>query len=174
MARHKSHERTVDAGLQEGDVEDIGTSNELNPNDSPTFDADAAPGSDVGPSKILPDLSHQSPPIDIATREESVDDDEEKSGRRRRTPREFFNEYGYYRADETKSQHFTRIAAGRVSRIIDGLRSLPALANRITYEYSPEQDSKMFEVIESELKKARSGFDIIKSGATSRDKSFKF
>lgn len=100
------------------------------------------------------------------------------SGDEKLTPeqkRERFNQiYGYYPEDEVPAQRFHRLGAGRVSRIIDGLRTLPALGNRKSYEYTEEQANRMFERIESELREARAQFTRVAIEGITRPRSFSF
>jgi hypothetical protein len=104
----------------------------------------------------------------------SADGDSTTVTRRRRTPEEFLAIYGYRQEDETPSQKFTRVGQNRVSGIINGLRTLPALANKKQYEYTDDRADKMFAVIEEEFKNAKSEFERIRTGGVSSAKSFSF
>lgn len=100
------------------------------------------------------------------------------SERRKLTPEQrrerFLQVFGYLPEDENSSQRFARIGAGRVSRIIDGLRTLPALGNRSSYAFTEEQAQRMFERLEQELREARAQFTRNAIEGISRSKSFSF
>lgn len=95
-----------------------------------------------------------------------AEDNEEKNRER------FHKMYGYYPEHEQPHQKFHRLATGRVSRVIDGIRTLPALANKTQYEYADEHPEKMFAAIEQELATAKSEFQRIQSVGASRARSF--
>lgn len=100
------------------------------------------------------------------------------SERRKLTPEQkrerFIQIFGYSPEDENPSQRFSRVGAGRVSRIIDGLRTLPALGNKSNYEFRPEHAEQMFDRIEQELHEARKQFTRNSVEGISRSKSFSF
>lgn len=97
--------------------------------------------------------------------------DEDKETLRRE---DFFKLYGYYLDNETASQKFARLAVGRMSRIIDGIRSLPTLANRKVYEYSEEHAEKMFATLQTELSNAREKFGRVAQDGAGKQRTFTF
>jgi hypothetical protein len=52
---------------------------------------------------------------------------------------------------EDKAAKFKSIAERRVSNVLKTLRNIGNLANRSSYDYSPEQIGKMFRTIRTEL-----------------------
>jgi len=61
---------------------------------------------------------------------------------------------------ETKSERFVRIAEARTNKIIDMIQLLGNCSNKASYEYSKDDVKKVFNAIESELKIAKSKFEI--------------
>ena len=61
--------------------------------------------------------------------------------------------------DETRSEKFKRIAAGRTQRILVYLRRLGNCSNKSRYEYSKDDISKIFSAIDQELRKTKSMFN---------------
>lgn len=61
---------------------------------------------------------------------------------------------------ESKSERFVRIAEARTNKIIDMIQLLGNCSNRATYDYTKDDVKKIFGAIESELKIAKSKFDI--------------
>jgi len=61
---------------------------------------------------------------------------------------------------ESKSERFVRIAEARTNKIIDMIQLLGNCSNRATYDYSKEDIKKIFNAIETELRVAKSKFDI--------------
>lgn len=57
-----------------------------------------------------------------------------------------------------KQQNFKRIAENRTNKILDLLSKLHNLTNLSFYEYTDEQVSKMFELIQKELDKQKEEF----------------
>ena len=60
---------------------------------------------------------------------------------------------------EDKKARFIRIAERRTQAVIDALRSLSNCANTVSYSYTPEQVSEIFNAIEEETILARSRFE---------------
>lgn len=73
-------------------------------------------------------------------------------------------------ATESKSERFVRIAEARTNKIIDMVQLLGNCSNRATYDYTKEEVKKIFDAIESELKIAKSKFDI--GDSEGKDKKF--
>lgn len=69
-----------------------------------------------------------------------------------------------------KRQKFVEITERRVTRLLNDIRLIGNLSNRNNYEYAPEDVTKIFSAIESELKTSRKRFDV---ALASEDKSFK-
>jgi len=69
---------------------------------------------------------------------------------------------------ETKETRFKRIAEKRVQRILDSLRSLSHCANKRMYQWNEQQLKKIWEAIDTELKKCKESF------AKSEPADFKF
>lgn len=61
--------------------------------------------------------------------------------------------------DETRNDKFRRIAASRTQRILDDLRLLGNCSNTSVYEYSDEEISKIFNMVDKELKRVKGLFD---------------
>ncbi len=68
---------------------------------------------------------------------------------------------------ETKDQRFKRIAARRTQTVLEALRKLGNCSNKGTYAYSSDDISKIFEAVDSEIKRIKSLF-------SSKTKSNKF
>lgn len=60
--------------------------------------------------------------------------------------------------NETKEQKFKRIATTRTRRILKDLRLLGNCANRGAYSYTKEDVNKIFNAIDSEVKRVRTMF----------------
>lgn len=56
---------------------------------------------------------------------------------------------------ETKETRFKRIAARRTQVVLDALRKLGNCANRGSYTYSNDDVSKIFDAVDSELKRVK-------------------
>ena len=67
---------------------------------------------------------------------------------------------------ETKSDRFKRIASLRTQKALDALRLLGNCSNKNTYEYDSTEVSKIFNAIESKVRKIKSLFK------TSNNKNF--
>ncbi len=72
---------------------------------------------------------------------------------------------------ETKDQKFVRIAEIRVNKMVDWIRKIDNLSNRINYEYTDEQVEEIFNYIQSELDEAKKHF---LSSGKKETKKFKF
>lgn len=59
---------------------------------------------------------------------------------------------------ETKGAKFKRIASHRTKRMLNDLRLLGNCANRNVYSYSRDDLSKIFNAIETEIKRVKSLF----------------
>lgn len=57
-----------------------------------------------------------------------------------------------------KQENFKRIADNRVNKIVDLISKLHNLSNTSFYEYTEEQISEMFNIIEKELEKQKQLF----------------
>lgn len=68
---------------------------------------------------------------------------------------------------ETKADRFKRIAARRTQNLLEAIRKLGNCSNRGTYSYSEEEVSKMFSVIDTEIKRIKGIFN-------AKEKSNKF
>lgn len=69
-----------------------------------------------------------------------------------------------------KSQKFVEIAERRVNRLLEDIRLIGNLSNRNNYSFEAEDVSKIFGVIEAELRNTRKRFDI---ALASSERSFK-
>ncbi len=69
-----------------------------------------------------------------------------------------------------KQQKFVEITEKRVTRLLNDIRLIGNLSNRNNYEYTPDDVTKIFSAIESELKTSRKRFDV---ALASDEKSFK-
>lgn len=67
---------------------------------------------------------------------------------------------------ESPHDRFVRLASKRTNTVLEKIRVLGNCSNTAVYEYTEEEIKKMFAVIESELRTARSKFK------TSNKKSF--
>ena len=61
---------------------------------------------------------------------------------------------------QEKKERFRRVAENRTNRIIDQIRLLGNCSNRSNYEYTEEEVKKIFTVIESELRIAKSKYQV--------------
>jgi hypothetical protein len=59
---------------------------------------------------------------------------------------------------ETKADKFKRMATARVNRTCHGIRLLGNLANRSTYEYSPEQADKLLTALDKAVQDVVAAF----------------
>ena len=59
---------------------------------------------------------------------------------------------------EDKRERFVRIAESRTNKILEQIRLLGNCSNKNNYEYTEEDVKKIFSVIESELKIAKSKY----------------
>jgi hypothetical protein len=62
--------------------------------------------------------------------------------------------------NETRRQRFKRLANRRVNKALNQLRILGNLANKSYYDYNENDISKMFKVIDSQLKAVKGKFHI--------------
>ncbi len=69
-----------------------------------------------------------------------------------------------------KRGKFVEIAEKRVSRLLKDIRLIGNLSNRNNYSYEPEDVTKIFSAIESEIKTSRKRFDV---ALDSEEKNFK-
>lgn len=60
---------------------------------------------------------------------------------------------------ETKHQRFKRLATQRTNSILDRIRVLGNCANRNDYDYTEEDISKIFSVIDREIRKVKGKFN---------------
>ena len=61
--------------------------------------------------------------------------------------------------NNVKQENFKRIADNRVNKIVDLISKLHNLSNTSFYEYTDEQISEMFNLIQNELDKQKQLFD---------------
>lgn len=59
---------------------------------------------------------------------------------------------------ETKETRFKRVAEKRVQRVLDSLRSLSHCSNKRMYQWNEQLIKKIWDVIDSELKKCKESF----------------
>lgn len=64
---------------------------------------------------------------------------------------------------ENKEQRFKRIASKRTEKVLDEMRKLGNCSNRGTYSYSGEDIKKIFNAVESELKRIKALYIATKS-----------
>ena len=69
-------------------------------------------------------------------------------------------------ANETKHDKFKRIASTRANRILNDLRLLSNCSNKSDYDYSQEDVRKIFNAIDSELKRTKMMFESKKKKRT--------
>lgn len=67
---------------------------------------------------------------------------------------------------ETKASKFRRLANKRVPKAIRMIRYIENLANTATYQYTPEQVSKVVDSLETAVKAVRNAFDHSKGSDT--------
>ena len=60
--------------------------------------------------------------------------------------------------DENKNERFKRLAKQRGERILKDIQLLGNLSNGNNYQYTDEEISKLFNVIESELREQKTRF----------------
>jgi len=63
-----------------------------------------------------------------------------------------------------KRERFVRIAEARTNKIISMIRLLGNCANKAAYEYEEKDITKIFSIIEKELRAAKSKFSVEDSG----------
>ena len=68
------------------------------------------------------------------------------------------------KVNETKREKFVRMAESRTIKIISMVRLLGNCSNRLTYEYSDKDVSKIFSAIESAVSDAKKRFKSSPSG----------
>jgi len=59
---------------------------------------------------------------------------------------------------ETKAERFKRIGVPRVRRVLEGMGRLRHIANRATYEYSPEDAAKVLEALRKGVDELENAF----------------
>lgn len=59
---------------------------------------------------------------------------------------------------ETKSDRFKRLAEKRVKRVLEDIRIVSNLSNRVLYDYTPDQLKKVLGAIRDALSKAEARF----------------
>ncbi len=59
---------------------------------------------------------------------------------------------------ETRSERFKRLAIRRTNAVLDKLRLLGNLSNKINYGYTEEEINKIFSAIDSQLRSVKSLF----------------
>ena len=60
--------------------------------------------------------------------------------------------------EETKAEKFVRLGEYRMNKAIDAIGRLENLANKSSYEYTPEQVEAMFSVLESKVAEVKQKF----------------
>jgi len=60
---------------------------------------------------------------------------------------------------ETKRERFKRVAEKRVQRVLDSIRGLSQCSNKRMYEWDNDQSKKIWDTIDSEIKKCRDSFE---------------
>lgn len=68
---------------------------------------------------------------------------------------------------ENKKERFIRVVEKRVQNVLDSIRRLSQCSNRRMYEWEDEQLKKIWNAIDTELKKCKEGFK------TNREEVFK-
>lgn len=63
-----------------------------------------------------------------------------------------------------KEEKFLELAPKRVNAVLEGIRKLNNLTNRLNYKYEPENVAEMFEVLEKELATCKKNFEPKKLG----------
>jgi len=66
---------------------------------------------------------------------------------------------------ETRQERFKRLATARTNVVLDKLRILGNLSNKVNYDYSLEDVQKIFSAIDSQLRMIKTKF----SGSTKRE-----
>ena len=66
------------------------------------------------------------------------------------------------KADETKEEKFIRLGEYRMNKAIDTIGRIENLANRSSYDYTPEQVEAMFSVLESKVAEVKAKFTAAK------------
>lgn len=59
---------------------------------------------------------------------------------------------------ETRNEKFIRLAEARMEMLLDCMRKLDNLSNRVNYEYTDEQVEQMFSRLDTELAEIKSHF----------------
>ncbi len=60
--------------------------------------------------------------------------------------------------NETREDRFRRLAQKRTTEVVHKIRVLHHCSNRVLYGYNDDQVNKIFNLIESELKRAKESF----------------
>lgn len=66
------------------------------------------------------------------------------------------------KAEETKAEKFVRLGEYRINKAMDAIGRIENLANRSTYDYTPEQVETMFSVLESKVAEVKTKFTAVK------------
>lgn len=69
--------------------------------------------------------------------------------------------------EETRKEKFRRLAEKRTTSVLEQLRILGNLSNKANYDHSPEEVSKIFYAIDSQLKTVKARF------STNKKREFK-
>jgi len=64
---------------------------------------------------------------------------------------------------ETKQERFKRVAEKRVQRVLDSLRLLAQCSNKRMYEWNDSQIKKIWNAVDKELNRCKSGFENARS-----------
>ena len=68
------------------------------------------------------------------------------------------------KSNKVKSDKFRELARSRVNRAISMIRLIANLSNKAHYDYSTDQQKKIFLALENEVKKAKSKFNSNRQG----------
>ncbi len=71
---------------------------------------------------------------------------------------ELLEESEEIRPDESKAEKFSRLATGRINKVLQGIENIGKLSNRSSYEYTDEQVEKMFTALQTTLDEAKAKF----------------
>ncbi len=66
------------------------------------------------------------------------------------------------KTEETKAEKFIRLGEYRINKAIDAISRIENLANRSSYDYTPEQVEAMFSVLESKVAEVKEKFAAVK------------
>ena len=62
------------------------------------------------------------------------------------------------KAGETKAERFVRLGECRINKAMEAIGRIENLANRLAYDYMPEQVEAMFSVLESKVAEVKAKF----------------